>query len=226
MILPIPRQSSTVVRCCPVLYKLREGGPEPSIKLPYRIIFAVGTDHDIILYDTQQHLPFARFQDIHYTRLTDLAWSPDGLLLIASSTDGYCSLITFEENELGETFLQEVEEDVLNISGCEELEKDENVAVNNQNTKEEADKVKKRPSFLEQWALNTPKKKPKLVMESKKGDKENVDVVIEILDSPVKLDECSLKPESDILKDCRRIDKGWYRLIKIIVLIMWFSFQN
>lgn len=206
MILPIPRQSSTVVRCCPVLYKLRDEGPEPMIKLPYRIVFAVGTDHDIIIYDTQQHLPVARFQDIHYTRLTDLAWSPDGLLLIASSTDGYCSLITFEENELGETFDLE---DVLNISGCEELEKDENVAVNNQNKKEETVKVKKRSSFLEKWALNTPKKKPKFenVTESKKSDEKEMEVIV-ILDSPVKLDDNNSKPASDVPKGCTLINKG------------------
>lgn len=212
MILPIPRQSSTVVRCCPVLYKLRDEGPEPMIKLPYRIVFAVGTDHDIIIYDTQQRLPIARFQDIHYTRLTDLAWSPDGLLLIASSTDGYCSLITFDENELGETFdLEEIQEDVLNVSlGCEELEKDENVAVNDQNKKEETVKVKKRPSFLEQWALNTPKKKPKLeniVTESKKSDEKKMEVVV-ILDSPVKLDDSNSKPTSEVPKGCTLINKG------------------
>lgn len=182
------------------------------IKLPYRIVFAVGTDHDIIIYDTQQRLPIARFQDIHYTRLTDLAWSPDGLLLIASSTDGYCSLITFDENELGETFdLEEIQENVLNISlGCEELEKDENVAVNNQNKKEETVKVKKRPSFLEQWALNTPKKKPKLeniVTESKKSDEKKMEVVV-ILDSPVKLDDSNSKPASDVPKGCTLINKG------------------
>lgn len=213
MILPIPRQSSTVVRCCPVLYKLRVEGPEPTIKLPYRIIFAVGTDHDIILYDTQQNLPFARFQDIHYTRLTDLAWSPDGLLLIASSTDGYCSLITFEENELGETFdLEEIQEDVmLNISGCEEFEKDENVAVNNQNLKEETVTVKKRPSFLEQWALNTPKKKPKV------ENIENKMEVIEILDSPVKSDECKSNPEINIPKGCKSINKGLYNFFVLKV---------
>ncbi len=30
--------------------------------------------------------------------------SGDGIHLIVSSKDGYCSLITFDENELGETY--------------------------------------------------------------------------------------------------------------------------
>lgn len=35
-------------------------------------------------------------------RLTDLSWSPDGRTLVASSTDGFCSVITFSDHELGE----------------------------------------------------------------------------------------------------------------------------
>ncbi|XP_030768428.1 chromatin assembly factor 1 subunit B, partial [Sitophilus oryzae] len=147
-ILPLGGQSSTVVRCCPVLYELHEEAADPYTKLPYRMIFAVGTDHDIFLYDTQQSIPFARFQDIHYTRLTDLTWSQDGLLLIASSTDGFCTLITFEPDELGVPWTKpesDVEDSVLNISGCEELiDNDENVDVKvkpdekNQDVKEDS----------------------------------------------------------------------------------------
>ncbi|XP_060526441.1 chromatin assembly factor 1 subunit B [Cylas formicarius] len=152
-ILPLTKQSSTVVRCCPLLFELRDDGPDPFIKLPYRMVFAVGTDHDIILYDTQQIFPFARFQDIHYTRLTDLTWSQDGLLLIGSSTDGFCSVITFDVGELGVAFVNrragsDVEEYLLEVSSC----KDENVDTTN---KEES---KKAPSFLVQWAQNTSKK--------------------------------------------------------------------
>lgn len=118
-ILPVERQSSTVVKCCPMYFELREEGPEPYINLPYRILFAIGTDHDIVLYDTQQKAPFARFNNIHYTRLTDLTWSSDGLLLIASSTDGFCTIITFEPDELGVQYVKEeseIEDSTLNSS--------------------------------------------------------------------------------------------------------------
>ncbi|CAH1999987.1 unnamed protein product [Acanthoscelides obtectus] len=106
-VLPLPNQCSTVVRFCPILFNLREDGPEPVVKLPYRMVFAVGTDHDIILYDTQQKEPFARFHQIHYTRVTDLTWSQDGLLLTASSTDGFCALVTFDVGELGTPYVKE-----------------------------------------------------------------------------------------------------------------------
>lgn len=115
------------------------------------MILAVGTDHDIILYDTQQLAPFAYFKDIHYTRLTDLAWSRNGSLLLASSTDGFCSLITFEQDELGVPYVKddsEIEESVLDVSGCEELEKDEISDLSKP----------KKPNFLETWAKTTPKR--------------------------------------------------------------------
>ncbi|VEN63583.1 unnamed protein product [Callosobruchus maculatus] len=161
-ILPIPNQCTTVVRFCPVLFTLREDGPEPMVKLPYRMVFAVGTDHDIILYDTQQKEPFARFHEIHYTRLTDLTWSQDGLLLTASSTDGFCALVTFDVGELGTVYVKEdneTEETQIPVEVQEKVE-----------IKDQANTVieKKRPSFLEKWALNTPPKKkaPKRTIET------------------------------------------------------------
>lgn len=76
----------------------------PFLRLPYRMVFAVATQSSILLYDTEQSSPFAHITNIHYTRLSDLTWSPDGLVLVASSTDGFCSLITFSEGEIGEVY--------------------------------------------------------------------------------------------------------------------------
>ncbi|KAL1509357.1 hypothetical protein ABEB36_004111 [Hypothenemus hampei] len=166
VILPIPRQSSTVVRCCPILFQLREDGFDPVIKLPYRMIFAVGTDHDVVLYDTQQIWPIARFQDMHYTRMTDVTWSQDGLLLVASSTDGFCSLITFEKDELGLPWVpveETSDEKLLEMTGCKEaLVNSESVNVNDKDLQiqeTQKEEIKKRPSFLEQWALKGQKKR-------------------------------------------------------------------
>lgn len=162
--MPSKKQCSTAVRCCPIYFELRESGPDPVIKLPYRMIIAIATDHDVILYDTQQLSPISWLQEIHYTRLTDLTWSPDGLLLTASSTDGFCALITFEEGELGVPYVKEesdVEESILNISGIEELEEDENVDLSNKMVVKDKDKTEKeeqkqkKSNFLVKWA-NSP----------------------------------------------------------------------
>lgn len=143
------------------------------------MIVAVGTEHDVILYDTQQQNPFAFFKDIHYTRLTDLSWSKDGQLLIASSTDGFCSLITFEPNELGVEYIkeEEVEESVLDISGCEELLLDQEETT--ENTKP------KKKNLLEQWTIKTPKKE-----KNRTGEVTNKRKV----DEPNKLTPKRIKP--------------------------------
>jgi chromatin assembly factor 1 subunit B len=108
IVLPSPDQYTVVVKFSPVLYKLRpvdEKVKMPVIPLPYRMVFAIATKCSIFLYDTQQPVPFGSISNIHYTRLTDMAWSNDGKILLVSSTDGFCSVITFGEGELGEVFV-------------------------------------------------------------------------------------------------------------------------
>ncbi|KAJ8674871.1 hypothetical protein QAD02_010657 [Eretmocerus hayati] len=102
VILPSYDEVTNAVRCCPVYFQLRKNGPPPMIALPYRIVFAVATDNSVMIYDTQQISPVAVISNIHYTRLTDISWSSDGKILIASSSDGYCSVINFNDGELGE----------------------------------------------------------------------------------------------------------------------------
>lgn len=101
--LPSPDQYTVAVRFCPIFYKLHahDADQPPVIELPYRMVFAVATKSSVILYDTQQSMPIGLISNIHYTRLTDLAWSHDGRILIVSSTDGFCTLITFATGELG-----------------------------------------------------------------------------------------------------------------------------
>ncbi|WRT70747.1 uncharacterized protein IL334_007746 [Kwoniella shivajii] len=69
--------------------------------LPYRLLYAVACQDSVLLYDTQQSGPIAIFKGLHYAGFTDIAWSPDGQTLILSSSDGYCSIVVFDLNELG-----------------------------------------------------------------------------------------------------------------------------
>ncbi|XP_023246150.1 chromatin assembly factor 1 subunit B-like [Copidosoma floridanum] len=103
-VLPSHEEVTNAVRCCPMYFKLRKEGPSSMMDLPYRMVFAVATDKSVMIYDTQQISPIAVISNIHYTRVTDIAWSSDGRILIASSSDGYCSIIHFDEGELGETY--------------------------------------------------------------------------------------------------------------------------
>ncbi|XP_054713511.1 chromatin assembly factor 1 subunit B-like [Uloborus diversus] len=111
--LPSGDKYTVAVRCNPFLYKLRHEKSEnkenkPMIDLPYRMVFAVAACDSILLYDTEQLPPFAFVSNIHYTHLTDMTWSPDGLTLVASSTDGYCSFLIFTPEELGEKYVPPV----------------------------------------------------------------------------------------------------------------------
>lgn len=102
--IPSADQFTIAVRCCPLLFQLLPLTGSPAIDLPYRMIFAIATKNSVRLYDTQQQMPFAVISNIHYARLTDLAWSSDGTALIVSSFDGFCTLITFEKGELGKVY--------------------------------------------------------------------------------------------------------------------------
>lgn len=112
--LPTGSSPSIAVRFCPLFFKLRSpqdsgetdggNGPQSLWRLPYRMVFAVATQDAVLLYDTQQLSPFGHISNIHYARLSDLTWSPDGQILIASSTDGFCSIITFAKGEIGEVY--------------------------------------------------------------------------------------------------------------------------
>lgn len=116
--LPSTEKATVAVRVCPLLFQLRpvlkqtETGESCNgtndwekystiFSLPYRIVFAVATETEVVVYDTQQTKPFGYLTNIHYHTLSDLAWSSDGRVLVVSSTDGYCSVITFDKGELG-----------------------------------------------------------------------------------------------------------------------------
>uniref|UniRef100_A0A667WWL6 Chromatin assembly factor 1, subunit B n=1 Tax=Myripristis murdjan TaxID=586833 RepID=A0A667WWL6_9TELE len=100
--LPCPTKATLAVRCCPVYFELRTKKGEGKNKyLPYRMVFAVASEDSIFLYDTQQTLPFGFVSNIHYHTLSDLTWSRDGSFLAVSSTDGYCSFLSFSPGELG-----------------------------------------------------------------------------------------------------------------------------
>uniref|UniRef100_V9KM81 Chromatin assembly factor 1 subunit B n=1 Tax=Callorhinchus milii TaxID=7868 RepID=V9KM81_CALMI len=106
--LPCPTKATLAVRCCPIFFELKQFKSEGEtakktnlFNLPYRLVFAVASEDSILLYDTQQRLPFAYIANVHYHTLSDITWSGDGMYLTVSSTDGYCSFVSFEREELG-----------------------------------------------------------------------------------------------------------------------------
>ena len=84
-------KASIVVRCSPILYKHRNKSSNVMTNLPYRMIFAVATFSNVLLYDTSQLAPIGMISEIHYAAITDMSWSSDGTILSVSSNDGYCT---------------------------------------------------------------------------------------------------------------------------------------
>ncbi|NXC59194.1 CAF1B factor, partial [Aleadryas rufinucha] len=108
--LPCPGKGTLAVRCCPVYFELRGASakdemsprsPPALFNLPYRLVFAVASEDSVLFYDTEQSFPFGYVSNIHYHTLSDISWSSDGSFLAISSTDGYCSFVTFDKDELG-----------------------------------------------------------------------------------------------------------------------------
>ena len=77
------------------------------LNLPYRSIFAVLTVDSILIYDTVHSSPLCIAKNLHYAGLTDCSWSSDGHHLVVCSTDGYISMISFEDGELGHVYVDE-----------------------------------------------------------------------------------------------------------------------
>lgn len=77
--------------------------------LDYRTVFAVLTWDSIVLYDTYHHDPLCFIRGLHYSHLVDATWSANGRHLTVCSTDGYISIVSFAEGELGEVYSPPVE---------------------------------------------------------------------------------------------------------------------
>ena len=107
--IPTLNKSSTCVRFCPLIFHKKENndGSAPALlDLNYVMIFAIGTNDSVFIYGTDSIQPRYALTNIHYQSITDLAWNSDKMLAISSS-DGYISFVSFEENELGIPFKPE-----------------------------------------------------------------------------------------------------------------------
>ena len=107
--IPTLNKSSTCVRFCPIIFHKKEknGNSCPALlELNYVMIFAIGTNDSVFIYGTDSIKPRYALTNIHYQSITDLAWNGDKMLAISSS-DGYISFVSFEENELGIPFKPE-----------------------------------------------------------------------------------------------------------------------
>ncbi|OII73929.1 uncharacterized protein cubi_02731 [Cryptosporidium ubiquitum] len=71
-----------------------------------RYIFSVVTlAGTIYIYDTQHFHPIVCIRGLHFQGMNDASWSSDGHTLAVASSDGYITIIFFENGELGEVLI-------------------------------------------------------------------------------------------------------------------------
>lgn len=121
--------------------------------------------------DTASAEPLAVIRSIHLARITDVSWSPDGLALIVSSSDAYCSIITFDKGELGEEFVVAPEEFPRLTSHCFPiLPPEPEPQPKPKKDKEKASK-KKAPKPKEKEEKTTQEKEPKVTVKTPTTEK-------------------------------------------------------
>ncbi|XP_027205532.2 chromatin assembly factor 1, p105 subunit [Dermatophagoides pteronyssinus] len=154
---------SVAVKCCPVVFELRQDEPTNVFNIPYRIVFAVATEDSVLFYDSQQAIPFGHVSNLHYLRLTDLSWSSDGRILILTSTDGFSSFVVFDEfEELGKPYqgkLMDFESELASDPSIKTPNKI-NPAVNNVSPNSKSSSMKTK-SPNQHCKIKSPLNKPK-----------------------------------------------------------------
>ncbi|KAH8582774.1 chromatin assembly factor 1 [Cryptosporidium sp. chipmunk genotype I] len=68
----------------------------------FSVITLAGT---IYIYDTQHFHPIVCIRGLHFQGMNDASWSSDGHTLAVASSDGYITIIFFENGELGEVLI-------------------------------------------------------------------------------------------------------------------------
>ena len=97
--IPSLKKPALMVAFSPVFYKTSQ---QSVFNLPYKLVFAIATTNEILVYDTDLWEPLCVVGNIHYSPITDLAWSGDGSTLLVSSTDGFCSYVSIDtETQFG-----------------------------------------------------------------------------------------------------------------------------
>lgn len=131
--IPSIKRPAIAIAFSPIFYE--RSADVQAFSLPYKMIFAIATQDSVIIYDTCSLSPLAYISNLHYSSITDIRWDTDGLRIIVTSTDGFCSAITFGENAFGKIY-KDLSGFVTHVSSTAELDdKKQTLIDNGQNLK-------------------------------------------------------------------------------------------
>lgn len=100
--LPGFKKPATIISFSPVRYV--NSVTTPVFNLPYKMIFTVATQDSVIVYDTANLQPLGVVSSLHYSVITDVTWDINGQQVVVSSTDGFCSIIKFDDGVFGDVY--------------------------------------------------------------------------------------------------------------------------
>ena len=107
--LPGIKSYATCIRFCPHLYQKKNNCTQERpalLDLPYRVVFAIGTVEQVLIYTSECVYPLAVVGNTHYATINDFAWDFGARKLLVASSDGYISVISFVKEE-GESIIGE-----------------------------------------------------------------------------------------------------------------------
>lgn len=95
------KKAAIAIRFSSVLHKPFLKEEERLLKFPgYCMIYAIACQDSVLVFSTDSVQPIAVVGNLHYATLTDVTFSPDGLSLMMTSTDGFVSIIYFDKGDL------------------------------------------------------------------------------------------------------------------------------
>ncbi|XBW38125.1 hypothetical protein QEN19_003719 [Hanseniaspora menglaensis] len=84
--------------------------------LDHKMIFAVATEDEIMIYDTDNMKCLMTVKNLHYYTIYDLSWNAKGDKIIICSKDGFLSTIDLGSYSFGEIIAKtEIKEDLINV---------------------------------------------------------------------------------------------------------------
>lgn len=99
--IPNLKKPAIAISFSPIYYALSKNS-KSIFNTPYKLIYAVLTQDTVLIFDTTSMKPIGSVSGIHYRTLTDLTWNQDGMNLVVSSADGFCSTVRFKTGVFGE----------------------------------------------------------------------------------------------------------------------------
>lgn len=103
-IIPNLKKRCLCISFNPNLYKRDDESNRGVFGLDYKMVFAIATDDEIMIYDTERLECLMIVKNLHYYPIYSMSWNSAGNKIIISSKDGFLSTIDFKSYKFGDYY--------------------------------------------------------------------------------------------------------------------------